>query len=79
MVGPGVLAHGDQWKLFRVRYPCRGGGPFPTVVIEGEPLSCDGTALELEAVITGEEEFVWDDGSTEVLRTVVFPVKCGCR
>jgi gliding motility-associated-like protein len=44
--------------------------PLPTVVIEGELVSCDGSALELEAVMTGEEDFVWDDGSTELLRTV---------
>lgn len=44
--------------------------PLPTVVIEGELVSCDGSALELEAVITGEEDFAWDDGSTELVRTV---------
>lgn len=44
--------------------------PLPTVVIEGELVSCDGSALELEAVITGEEDFAWDDGSTEMVRTV---------
>ncbi|MGV3637962.1 MAG: gliding motility-associated C-terminal domain-containing protein, partial [Flavobacteriales bacterium] len=44
--------------------------PLPTVVIEGDLLSCDGSPVELEAVMENEEEFVWDDGSTAVLRSV---------
>lgn len=42
----------------------------PTAVIEGELLSCDGSAIELEAVLTGEGDLVWDDGSTATSRTV---------
>ncbi len=42
----------------------------PTAVIEGDLLSCDGSDVELEAVVTGDDGLVWDDGSTEALRTV---------
>lgn len=42
----------------------------PTAVIEGQLLSCDGSDVELEAVVTGDDGLVWDDGSTEALRTV---------
>jgi len=39
--------------------------PLPTAAIDGEPVSCDGTPVQLEAVVTDADGFVWSDGSTD--------------
>lgn len=38
--------------------------PMPTVTIDGDPRSCDGTPVTLTAVVSDADTYVWSDGSS---------------
>lgn len=39
--------------------------PLPAATITGDTVSCDGTALQLEALVANADDFVWSDASTD--------------
>ena len=39
--------------------------PLPAATITGDTVSCDGTAVQLEALVANADDFVWSDASTD--------------